>query len=141
MTTPYEQVIDRYLMDGTLTFTQHSAGEYLLKQAGNAGMFPAGADWSGTRVQNGKKDWSSTSSFQYMRTVKEIEKHLGWFHAWLVVEVVIHDWDVSEFPMRMLCLLEALDLIVERRLGGIVDPMDRLQIAAKKKEGAGFPTP
>jgi hypothetical protein len=136
-----QHMIDQYLMHGTLNLAQHKAGEYLLQQAAQSGMWPTGVNLSGIHVDGGKKDWSPRNSFGFVRTLKVIEKKYGWFHSWLVVEVVVRDWDVSKFPMRMTCLKQALDWIMERRMRGGSDPVERLRIAAKKKEGAGFPTP
>jgi hypothetical protein len=136
-----QTMIDQYLMYGLLNLAQHRAGEYLLGQAARSGSWPTGVNLSGTHVDGGKKDWSPKSSFGFMRTVKTVEKRYGWFHAWLVVEVVIRDWDVSKFPMRMTCLKQALDWIVEKRMRGSSDPMKRLRIAAKKKRAEVSPGP
>jgi len=96
-------------------------------------LWPTTVNMSGIQVKGGKKDWSPQSSFGFIRTVRGIEKRYGWFHSWLVVEVVVRDWDVSKTPLRMTCLRQALDWIVERRMGSPSDPVERLRIAAKKK--------
>ena len=130
-----QHMIDQYLMYGMLDLAQHKAGEYLLAQARAAGSWPPANNMSGTRVSGSKKDFTPSSSFGFIRTVRSVEKKLGWFHSWLVVEVVIRDWDVSKNPMRMRCLLEALDWIVVRRMGPVNDPLKRLKNLAKKKQG------
>ena len=125
-------IIDNYLNEGLLTLNQHCAGEYLLDQAQKAGVWATGADLLSTRVQGAKKNGGSEGAFQFLKSLRTVEEKYGWFHAWLVREVIVHDWDISKYPMRMLCLLEALDWIVERRMGGVCNPLKKLEDAAAK---------
>ena len=125
-------MIDRYLTEGLINLGQHQAGEYILAQAAKAGVWPTGANLSGTRIQDKKRDWSPVNAFSLFRTLAGVYQNLGWFHSQLIVEVVIRDLDVSKSSMRMICLREALDWIMKRRMGGYTDPLESLKRASDR---------
>lgn len=127
-----QHMIDQYLMRGYLNLPQHKAGEYLLGQAAKAGVWASTANMSGTKVQGKKNDFTPSDAFGFIRSIRAVYKRYGWFHSWLVVEVVVRDWDVSDSSMRMICLREALDWIAERRMGGVPDPLRMLKKAARE---------
>lgn len=125
-----QHIIDRFLMLGLLSLAQHRAGEYLLKQAADAGMWATGVDLSKTRVTGGKANNVPFRIFPYGRTIALVRRRFGDFHVYVVEEVVCHDWDVSGDEYRMKCLREGLDWISERRM--MVEPLQKLRRAMKK---------
>ena len=131
-----QHMIDQYLMRGLLNLEQHQAGEYLMGQALRAGVWASTVDLSGTKIQGKKRDFTPSNAFGFVRSVRAVYQRYGWFHSWLMVEVVIRDWDVQESSMRMVCLRQALDWIVERRMGGTHNPMRRLETAAARTAAA-----
>lgn len=137
-----QTMIDRYLMHGLIDLAQHQAGELLLRQAATARLWPTGVDLSDTRTTGGKRNFVPFGVFPYGRTLVRVKKRYGWFHAYLVGEVVVHDWDVSENEYRMQCLKEALDWIARRggsHSGDLLGPLRKA--VGKKKEGAAEATP
>lgn len=126
-------IIDRYLMRGELNLPQHRAGELILGQAAMAKSWATGVNLSGTRVSGGKKDHTPFGVFPLGRTLVMIKKRYGWFHMYLVTEVVLHDWDVSKDEFKMECLREGLDWVADRRMNGKPDP---LGILKRRKSGA-----
>ena len=126
-----QHVVDRYLMNGTITLVQHRAAEHLLQLGSRAGEWPTGADLTGTRVQGSRKDFVPAQAFALGRVLVRVKKRYGWFHAYLVKEVVLHDWDVAENELRMKCLREALNLIADKCMGGTANPMRLINGAAK----------
>ena len=123
-------MIDQYLMHGTLTLNQHRAAEFLLGEAVKMGAWPTGANLSGTGSRDGKHDYALTRGFGLGNTLDGVEARYGWFHRYLVLEVVIHEWDVSMHEMRMKVLGEALDHICDHRMGGTSEPWKRLKRVA-----------
>lgn len=137
-----QTMIDKLLMRGQITLAQHRAGEYLLNQAARAGIYPRGINWDsaggtkpGPRVPFGM--------FPFGRTIIIVKRRYGWFHAYLVQEVVCQNWDVSADEMKMKCLREALDWIADRRMALRYDPLAHLRRAKKKgaERTAPQPTP
>ena len=120
-------IIDRYLMRGELNLQQHRAGELILGQAAMAKSWATGVDLSSTRVSGGKKDHTPFGVFPLGRTLVTIKKRYGWFHMYLVSEVVLHDWDVSKDEFKMDCLREGLDWVANRRMNGNPDPLGILK--------------
>ena len=134
-----QHMIDQYLMDGKINFGQHMAGEYLLGQAARAGVWPTGVNLSETRVTGAIGNFVPFGAFPFGRTLVTVRKRYGDFHAYLVCEVVVHDWDVSKSTSRMGCLRESLDWISERRMGGGRDPVRLLRRAIKKRGAKTHP--
>lgn len=122
-----QHIVDRYLINGLITLSQHRAAEYLLDQAATAGMWATGIDLSKTRVQSGKPNNVPFRIFPFGRTIAMVRKRFGDFHAYLVQEVVCHDWDIQQKDEMMGCLRESLDWIAERRMTYV--PIRRLQKA------------
>jgi hypothetical protein len=136
-----QTMIDKYLMQGRINLAQHQAGEYLLRQAATARLWPTGVNLSDTRTSGGRRNFVPFGVFPYGRTLVKIKKRYGWFHAYLVGEVVVHDWDVSGDTYKMQCLLEGLDWISQRGIWNS-DPLGPLKKAVgKKKAGPAEASP
>jgi hypothetical protein len=127
-----QMIIDRYLILGLLNLQQHRAGEYLLAQAGRAGIFPTGVNWLGA----GGTIPSSHVPIGMMPfgdTLKLVADEWGDFHAKLVKLVICNNLDVIKSKSKMRCLKEALDCIAKRRMGGGVDPVGWIKNRDKKR--------
>jgi hypothetical protein len=121
-----QAMIDRYLMKGYLTLAQHQAGEYLLEQASKSGIYAkapppdhTGGGSAGSTVPMGM--------FPFGRTLTLVKRRYGPVCAYLVQEVVCHDWDVSDSETRMEALRKGLQLISERRMMGGRNPARHLR--------------
>jgi hypothetical protein len=126
-----QTMIDQYLMKGLVNLVEHQAGEYLIGQAARAGAWPTGVNLSDTRVSGGTRNNVPFGIFPYGRTLVTVKKKYGWFHMYLLEQVVIFGWDVSGDGVRMKCLKQALNLVAERRMGGGKDPLRALRKAAE----------
>jgi hypothetical protein len=122
-----QHIIDRYLIRGEINLAQHQAAEYVLAQAAKAGSWPTGVNWSGANVTGGLRNYVPFGCFPLGRTMVMVKKRYGWYHAYILREVVVHDWDVSGNESRMECLKQALDWVAERKMGGGRDPLQRLR--------------
>ena len=124
-------MIDRYLMKGLLNLVEHQAGEYLLGQASRAAIWPTGANLSSTRVQHSTGGHDLLRGLPFGRTLSAVKKNFGWFHMYVVHQVVCFDWDVSRDEFRLKCLKDGLTCIAEQRMGGGRDPLRTLRKAAE----------
>jgi hypothetical protein len=115
-------IIDRFLMRGLLNIGQHRAGEHLYGLANRAGLFPSTVHWNSS---GGLPPHShvpiGASSFGNAITL--VADKYGWFHGYLVKQVVCFDWDVSGNKFRMKCLRQSLDRISSRMLSHTIDPV------------------
>lgn len=118
-----QHIIDRYLMLGLLKLQQHQAAEFVLAQAAAGGSWPTGVDWSGTSVTGLIRNYVPSRSFPLGRTLVKVKRRFGWFHMYVLNEIVVHDWDASEDDFRMECFRESLDWIAERIMGRRPDPL------------------
>ena len=129
-----QHLIDRYLMNGWITLSQHKAGEFILHQATRAGIWPTGVDWSATRI-TGQRNFVPFGAFPLGKTINRIKERFGEFHSRLILRVVCYDEDVSADKRLMGYLGEGLDLISDR--GGLRSvPLERLRAATREKGGA-----
>lgn len=126
-----QTMIDQYLMKGVVNLVEHQAGEYVLRQAARAGLWPTGVNLSTTRVNGGVPNNVPFGAFPYSRTILTVKKRLGWFHGYVVEQVICFGWDVSRNEFRIGCLKQALNCIAERRMGGGKDPLQALRRAAE----------
>jgi hypothetical protein len=111
-----QHIADRYLMDGLLSLGQHRAAEYLLDQAAMAGMWATGVDLSKTRVNGGVPNNVPFRIFPFGRSIGLVRKRFGDWHAYLVQEVICHEWDIRKRGEMLDDLRESLDWIGERRM-------------------------
>lgn len=119
---------DRYLVDGEITLAQHQACEYLLQQAVLSGYFTKGQDFNSSGGGGSHKSKTPPDKVvNFGRTVKLVKNKYGEHGAWLIQEVVLHDYDASKdeklFNKFKLCL----DLIVEFRLSGGRNPLRHMR--------------
>lgn len=122
-----QTLIDRYLMDGLLTLSQHQAGEYVMSQALSAGLYPKPLSSEPSSGERAKDSVATESLMRYGRTLDLVEKRLGPYHKYLIEEVVLHGWDVSLDAKKMTALKQALDWISDRRLAGGRNPLRKLK--------------
>ena len=59
----------------------------------------------------------------YRKTIRSIVKRYSEHHAYVVNEVVCHDWDVRDSDHNMLTLKESLNWIADTRMGGGRNPL------------------
>ena len=95
-----QSLIDRYLMDGLLTLQEPQAGEYVM---------------------------ASEALMKYGRTLDLVGRRFGPYAKYLVEEVVIHGWDISDNSNRLKGLKKSLAWISERRMMGGKNPMRHMQ--------------
>lgn len=122
-----QTLIDRYLIDGLITLSQHQAGEYVMSQALQAGLYTKPLSSEPSSGERAKDSVATESLMRYGRTLDLVSKRFGPYHKYLVEEVVLHDWDVSDDAKKMGVLKEGLDWISERRLAGGRNPLRRLK--------------
>ena len=124
-----QHTFDRYLIDGEITLAQHQACEYLLQQAVNAGVFVRGSGFGGTGggSTSHKSKTPSDRSINLGRTIKLVKNKYGEYGAWLIQEVVLHDYDASKDETTFNKFKKCLDLIVEFRLAGGRNPMRHMR--------------
>ena len=127
-------IIDRYLMLGVLNLSEHQAGEYLLHKAAQGGLWATGANWKsagGSRYEH-----SPTVGFAFGNAIAGVRDKFGWFHAYLMGEVVLRDWDVAGDDFRLGVLREGLNWVSLRRCGA-GEPWKRLRRIKKSPVSAG----
>lgn len=123
-----QNLIDRYLMDGLLTLQEHQAGEYILNQSAQAGLYVRPLRFEAST--GGKRNEDPMANEQLMRfgrTMKLIAKRFGPYHKYLVEEVVVHGWDISRDPKKLKALKEGLAWVSERRMAGGRNPVRHLR--------------
>jgi len=122
-----QTLIDRYLMDGLISLSQHQAAEYIMSQALQAGLYTKPLSSEPSSGERAKDAIATESLMRYGRTLDLISKRFGPYHKYLVEEVVLHGWDVSLDAKKMGTLKEGLDWISDRRLAGGRNPLKRLR--------------
>lgn len=125
-----QHMIDRYLMDGKLNLAQHRAAEILLGQATKAGIWPTGVNLEGSGI-TGFRNYVPFGAFPLGRTLVRVKRRYGRLHAFIMMQVVCFDKDVSGDDYQMGCLVESLDLIANRWTIRC-EPLERLKAAARK---------
>ena len=120
-------LVDRYLMDGLLSLSQHQAAEYVMSQAAQAGMFTKALNFEPSSGERAKDSMANETLMRYGRTLDLVAKRYGEYHRYLIEEVVLHNWDVSGDPKKMSALKQGLDWLSERRLAGGRNPLRRLR--------------
>lgn len=120
-----QAMIDQYLMKGLLTLAQHQAAEYLLGQAAKAGIWAKAPDPD--RPMGGEKSNVPLGIIPMAQTLKLVSRKYGEYHAYLVQEVVCHDWDVSGSPEKMKVLIDSLQHISNCRMSGGKNPVRHLK--------------
>lgn len=123
-----QTVVDRMLMNGLLTLAQHQAAEYLLSQASQAGIFAKPLNYE-PRASGGtsKGGLESDQLMRYSKTIGLVTKRFGHYASYIVEEVVLHNWDVSDSPDKLKTLRKGLDWIADRRMSGGRNPVRHLQ--------------
>jgi hypothetical protein len=113
-----QHVIDKYLMHGLLSLSQHRAGEFVLGKAADAGMWATGVNLSGLMVQLGKHDNVPFRLFPFGKILTSVRRQLGEPHVYVLTEVICKEKDVQHRKQYMTCLREALDCVANRYTGG-----------------------
>ena len=129
-----QTTIDSYLMSGLIDLQQHLDGEYLMDKAVKAGIFSKGSGWRTEIASHGKMNNVPMGMEPYRKTIRSIVKRYGDHHAYVVNEVVCHDWDVRDSDHNMLTLTESLHWIADTRIGGGRNP---LSARIKPERGRG----
>jgi hypothetical protein len=136
-----QTMIDRYLMRGIINLKQHQAGEYLLKQASTAGVWPTGVNMSASSVDGGRKNYVPFGVFPFGRTLVTVRRRYGPYHAYVVKRVVCNDWDVSANKYNLGCLKDSLNCIADNRMGWKKNPLRYIERAVKKRNEAAASPP
>jgi len=84
-------VIDRLLMAGVLTLSQHSAGEHLLNKAVQGGLYVRGGGWDLVASSGSAGSNVPVALEGYRRLVRSLVKRLGADKSRIVVDVVCHN--------------------------------------------------
>lgn len=121
-------VVDRMLMNGLLTLQEHQAAEYILSQAASAGVYAKPLNYepksSGGMSKNGLE---SDQLMRYSRTIGLITRRFGDYAKYLVEEVVLHNWDVSDSPDKLKVLKKGLSWVADRRMAGGRNPVRHIR--------------
>jgi hypothetical protein len=121
-----QTVMDRYLMQGALTITQHQAGEHLLEQAMWAGMWARGMRWDGAGSHSaGCVVPLGVGPFG--DALASIRKTFSPDHAWLVRKLVIDNCDIAEDLSHMDKVRTALDFLSGYGVRRNYSPITRLK--------------
>ncbi len=122
-----QSLIDRYLMDGLLTLQEHQAGEYVMGQALKAGLYTKPLNYEAGSGEASPDSVASEALMRYGRTLDLVGRRFGPYAKYLVEEVVIHGWDISDNSNRLKGLKKSLAWISERRMMGGKDPLRHMQ--------------
>ena len=122
-----QSLIDRYLMDGLLTLQEHQAGEYVMGQAVKAGLYTKPLNYEAGSGEANPDSMASEALMKYGRTLDLVGRRFGPYAKYLVEEVVIHGWDISDNSNRLKGLKKSLAWISERRMMGGKNPMRHMQ--------------
>jgi len=118
-----QTLIDRYLMDGLLTLQEHQAGEYVMGQALKAGLYTKPLNYEAGGGEANPDSVASEALMRYGRTLDLVGRRFGPYAKYLVEEVVIHGWDISDNSDRLKGLKKSLGWISERRMMGGKNPL------------------
>ena len=123
-----QMVIDRYLINGSLSLSEHQAGEYILNQASKAGVFgrPLRYEAGSSSVRQGDSVFSD-ALMRYGRTMSLISRRFGDDNKKLVESVVLENKDVSQDLPLLSALKKSLDLVSQRRMAGGRNPLRHLK--------------
>tara|TARA_R100001509_G_scaffold65313_1_gene36053 strand:+ start:1685 stop:2101 length:417 start_codon:yes stop_codon:yes gene_type:complete len=122
-----QSLIDRYLMDGLLTLQEHQAGEYVMGQALKAGLYTKPLNYEAGSGEANPDSVASEALMRYGRTLDLVGRRFGPYAKYLVEEVVIHGWDISDNSDRLKGLKKSLAWISERRMMGGKNPMRHMR--------------
>ena len=111
-----QMVIDRYLINGSLSLSEHQAGEYILNQASKAGLFGRQGD-----------SVFSDALMRYGRTMSLISRRFGDDNKKLVESVVLENKDVSQDLPLLSALKKSLDFVSQKRMAGGRNPLRHLK--------------
>ena len=121
-------VVDRMLMNGLLTLQEHQAAEYLMNQAAQAGIYAKPLNYEPKSSGGMSKDGlESDQLMRYSKTIGLITKRFGHYPKYLVEEVVLHNWDVSDSPDKLKVLKQGLNWIADRRMAGGRNPVRHIR--------------
>jgi len=118
-----QALVDRYLMDGLLTLEEHQAAEYLMNQASQAGIYTKPLNFESGGGARTSDPFANDGLQRFGKTLRLLTDKYGEYHKYIVQEVVLHNWDVSENDRRMGILKEGLSWISYRRMSGGKNPL------------------
>ena len=108
-------IVDKLLMDGRITLSQHMAAELFLGQAERACINVRAQKYDSIPVGNGKRDSYSNGYGAFSKTVSLVKSILGVEHARVLYDCLI----LNQLSERNFSLLtDSLDLVFNRRMGG-----------------------
>lgn len=122
-----QTIIDRYLIDGLLSLSEHQAGEYLLHQASRAGIFAKPLRYEVGGGEPSKDAMATELLMKFGRTLALVRKTLGIHHHKILQSVVLEDRDISSDSSDLKMLKQALRLIADRRMAGGRNPLRHLK--------------
>ncbi len=107
-------IVDKLLMDGRISLSQHMAAELFLSQAERACIHIRAQKYDSIPAGNGKKDNYSNGYGAFSKTVSLVKNALGIEYARVLYDCLIS----NEFSENKFSLLtDSLDLLVNRRMG------------------------
>jgi len=106
-------IVDKLLMDGRITLSQHMAAELFLSQAERACINIRAQKYDAIPAGNGKKDNFSNGYGAFSKTVTLVKKGLGVEYAMVLYDCLISN-ELAENNFSL--LTDSLDLIVNRRM-------------------------
>lgn len=106
-------IIDKLLMQGRISLSQHMAAELFLSQAERACINIRAQKYDSIPAGNGKKDNYGNGYGAFSKTVTLVKKTLGLEYARVLYDCLIsNEFCEDNFGL----LTESLDLIVNRRM-------------------------
>jgi len=100
-------VIDKMLAEGMLSAGQHRVAEEILSLAVESGFYASAPPLEGsTSSLKGTKVPSKV--FSYARKLRPIRRRYGRYGEYLVQEVIVHNWDITNDEVKMKVFLACL---------------------------------
>jgi hypothetical protein len=118
-------ILDAMLMDDLIDIPQHQAGEYLLAQALEAGMYTKPLRYQPSVSGGNPGTIVSNNIMRFAKTVRLIEQHSGKMCREVVEQVVVKNKPIPGDQIEN--LKAGLQVIVLFRLSGGKDPVRRLK--------------
>ena len=121
-----QAIIDRYLIQGVITLSQHQSAEVIMANASGSGIYAKTQNWD-NQTFGGIPERIPRGIFALGNLLKVIEKNTSALHSSLVEEVVCKNKDVSESEDKMKLLGEGLDAITQHIYAPRKNPMKRFK--------------
>jgi len=96
-----------------------------------AGIFTKPLNYdAGGKGETNPDSVASEALVRYGKTLNLVKNRYGAYAKYLVEEVVIHGWDISDNKNRLITFKQSLEWIAERRMAGGRNPIRHIKKGA-----------